>query len=1500
MKHEYDFTSAKRGVFRHASTRSKLPTVHTQDAWEGPDGALGHFVEAQSRKNLEAYRAQPLNVVEHANLEYDTARGGYAHRQLYELAQNSADALTHPGTGQSILIRLTHQFLYCADDGKPIDEKGVTGLMFAHMSNKRDTHEIGRFGMGFKSVLGVTDTPEFYSRSGAMRFDRASAAEQIQQFLTVERYPALRLPVPIDSNAEAAHDTDLRELMSWATNVVRLPLRADGFDDLDTQIREFPPAFLLFVRHVRYLTLEAPDDSREFTLQREGDDFKLDAGKGSSRWRYCETICTLSADARADSRTLDDTGDVRIAWAAPLDGLSEPGHFWAFFPTQTASLLAGILNAPWKTNEDRQNLLAGPYNDELIDAAAKMVARELPALATPDDPARHLDALPRRLEAGDGVHSDRFRESLISALDGREVVPDQDGHLRLINEVRYAPQELTQRGVLQGPLDQWEEYEHRPRRWLHHSALTRNRLARINQLFGEKSRLSDDLRWRTGAPRASIAEWLLALKDEWPSACAVDASKAAVRVATLCPSIVRTNPQSLGDIVLTQSGRWRPPDPDALFLPPAFAVSEDDNSKGDHLVHVELASDESAARDLRALGIREISAEQTFSLVVDRLPGRLEDNANDQWWREFWARSRTVDVAVAASKLKGREHRVRLYTVAGKWQPADSVLLPGDIAPADGSRDANVAVDRDYHTDDIELLHEIGVSDRPIEKDLSMEPWFDQYRKDCRRYYKSHKLPHNPHDEMVVFKSTSRTQASSNSPTLGLGPLEVLGHLSDEGASAYTDALLLAEDSYRDWTIGHKRPRRIYPDIPCRSPVLMMLEHYGRIKCASGFADFGDAIGHEPRNPHARRALLAHRMADRIRRAFALADPQFETADEEDPIPLLDVWPGGPSSWSAYSLVRCQRIWGDDGSEPRCVRVDSNVLLVGTGTDARDIRLVADEIGPELDEEGLAAILRFVPQEEIERRRKHVREQPTDAAKLLCAVGEDALRRRLPPQLLDALEAKGTTLAGVKVAEAAIATFHTLALFEYRWSLDKLDPPNRWAGSPRAVEFVQSLGFAPEWASVRGVRRLPFVEVEGPFSLPALHAYQQHIVDRVTALLGNGHNGALRRGMISLPTGAGKTRVAVQAIVQAICDSIYTGGVLWVADRDELCEQAVEAWRQVWSGMGVAATSLRISRMWGQQPAPMATNELHVVVATIQTLHARLSKGNDPAYQFIGDFGLVVFDEAHRSIAPSSTSVMGELGITRWRRHGGPFLLGLTATPYRGHDESETARLVSRYGSNRLDNGAFQSDDPVAVVRELQDMRVLAQADHETIDGGDFSLSKDELAELAAMPRPAWLPRSVEVRIASNTSRTLGIVEAYEHHVARKNPDWPTLIFATSVEHAQTVAALLNTKGIKARSVSGNTDHTVRRRVVDDFRAGKINVLVNYGVFREGFDAPKTRAIVVARPVYSPNLYFQMIGRGLRGPMNGGSERCLIINVQDNIDNFSSKLAFAELDWLWA
>ena len=366
--------------------------------------------------------------------------------------------------------------------------------------------------------------------------------------------------------------------------------------------------------------------------------------------------------------------------------------------------------------------------------------------------------------------------------------------------------------------------------------------------------------------------------------------------------------------------------------------------------------------------------------------------------------------------------------------------------------------------------------------------------------------------------------------------------------------------------------------------------------------------------------------------------------------------------------------------------------------------------------------------------------------------------------------------------------FHTSALREYHDVLGHIDPPKKWAGTRRAVEFVRSLGFKEEWAGDRNTPRDPYIEVQGPYSLPALHDYQRRIVANVRSLISSTEAEGPRRGMISMPTGSGKTRVAVQAAVEAIRDDGFEGGVLWVADRDELCEQAVEAWRQVWSSEGTQATNLRISRMWGGQPTPMPTADLHVIVATIQTLSAKVSA--QPAlYEFLSAFKLLIFDEAHRSVAPSFTSVLQELGLTRLRRPIEPILVGLTATPYRGYDQAETQRLVSRYSNNRLDAGAFKSSDPEGVVRELQEMHVLAQADHATIEGGNFLLSDDELRQSRETP---WLPQSVENRIANDPDRTRRIVGAMERDI---DPDWPTLIFATSVEHAQTLSALLNSTG---------------------------------------------------------------------------------------------------------
>ena len=94
---------------------------------------------------------------------------------------------------------------------------------------------------------------------------------------------------------------------------------------------------------------------------------------------------------------------------------------------------------------------------------------------------------------------------------------------------------------------------------------------------------------------------------------------------------------------------------------------------------------------------------------------------------------------------------------------------------------------------------------------------------------------------------------------------------------------------------------------------------------------------------------------------------------------------------------------------------------------------------------------------------------------------------------------------------------------------------------------------------------------------------------------------------------------------------------------------------------------------------------------------------------------------------------------------------------------------------------------------------------------------------------------------------------------------------------------------IKAAHIDGDVSNNRRKKVINDFVNGEIQIICNYEILSTGFDAPKTDVVFISRPTFSIVLYAQMIGRGLRGPAIGGSKTCKIIDVKDNIQGYSNE-----------
>ena len=293
-----------------------------------------------------------------------------------------------------------------------------------------------------------------------------------------------------------------------------------------------------------------------------------------------------------------------------------------------------------------------------------------------------------------------------------------------------------------------------------------------------------------------------------------------------------------------------------------------------------------------------------------------------------------------------------------------------------------------------------------------------------------------------------------------------------------------------------------------------------------------------------------------------------------------------------------------------------------------------------------------------------------------------------------------------------------------------------------------------------------------------------------------------------------------------------------------------------------------------------------MVVATIAKLDAGVFATR--TYEWLKSaVRAIVVDEAHSSIGTSYTQMLDWLDMAR--NVDRIPLIGLTATPFRNTSVEETKRLAARYGHRRLDERALGTEDAYP---HLQELGILSRVDHRTLAGSEMRLTPDELETLRKLRR---LSPRVTQELGENVDRNKMLLD----DITCLDPEWPVLLFAASVEHAQIMAALLTREGLPAAAITGETDRGARRHYVQQFRAGEMRVLTNFNVLTAGFDAPQVRALYIARPTYSPNAYQQMVGRGLRGPGNGGTERCLLVNVEDNVANFGERLAFHDFDYLW-
>ncbi len=337
-----------------------------------------------------------------------------------------------------------------------------------------------------------------------------------------------------------------------------------------------------------------------------------------------------------------------------------------------------------------------------------------------------------------------------------------------------------------------------------------------------------------------------------------------------------------------------------------------------------------------------------------------------------------------------------------------------------------------------------------------------------------------------------------------------------------------------------------------------------------------------------------------------------------------------------------------------------------------------------------------------------------------------------------------------------------------------------------------------------------------------LRDYQRASLDALQAAWDG--TGAIRDGLVVLPTGAGKALV-IAALARETLARAPEARIAVVTHSREL----------------IAQNHRELVGYWPAAPAGIFSAGLGRREAGAQILVCGIQSVWDKR-DAIGPRDLVIVDEAHLIPRAAETRYGHFLAGMRALRPE-MRVVGFTATPYR-------------LDSGRLDEGEGRLFERIVYEANVGDLiqrgwlaPLVSKATLTVLDvsgvgrrGGDYIPS-----QLEAAVNQDWITRAAVEEMAG---------------YGRTRRAW--LAFCAGLAHAQAVRDAVRAEGFSCETISGETPRRMRDRTIQAFREGRIRCLTSVGVLATGFNVPEVDLVALLRPTQSTGLYVQQVGRALR------------------------------------
>jgi len=365
--------------------------------------------------------------------------------------------------------------------------------------------------------------------------------------------------------------------------------------------------------------------------------------------------------------------------------------------------------------------------------------------------------------------------------------------------------------------------------------------------------------------------------------------------------------------------------------------------------------------------------------------------------------------------------------------------------------------------------------------------------------------------------------------------------------------------------------------------------------------------------------------------------------------------------------------------------------------------------------------------------------------------------------------------------------------------------------------------------------------------------YQEDAIQGIVSAYANKKNCALA----VMATGLGKTFVAAEA-VRRIYKLNPKAKVLVLAHTNPLVYQLE---RSFWKFMTKEQTSV----VWNgyEEPSTIQIEHADFVFACVNSVSDYINRNDD-----FPRFDLIVVDECHHAGSSMYNRVFQH---TNAGKNGGPFLLGLTATPWRP-DEVDLSNIFG---------------ETVVCIDMVEGLKkgFLSNVDYRMYTD---NIDWDALRDLQGQ---SFTPKQI--------NRTL-FIEQWDDSVVyelkktwNEQPNPRAIVFCGTIDHANIMCAKLNALGFcNAAAIYSNSGNGYtmtqfeKNKILSDFTDGTINVVCTVDIFNEGIDVPDVNILVFQRVTHSRRIFIQQLGRGLR--ISENKDKVIVLDFVSDIRRFAA------------